>query len=218
MKKIKILVCDDYEVLRKGLVQLLHIQPEFEVVGEAGDGLEVISLTRKLNPDVILMDIQMPEKNGIEASKQIRTFNSNVRIIMLTISDEEHDLFNAIKNGANGYLLKNLNMEELFSYIKSAYEGYPPFTKGLADKILQEFSIISTKVEASSEINNLSDREKEILELVSKGYTNKDIGNFLYISPHTVKKHLQNVLAKLHVTNRAQAVAKAAQAGILKDI
>lgn len=218
MHKIRILVCDDHEILRKGIVQLLKLQPGFEVIGEAVDGLEAVNLAKTVKPDVILMDIQMPNCNGIEATACIRQFNRDIKIIMLTVSDEEEDLFEAIKNGANGYLLKNMNLEQLFLYLKRAYEGEPPFSPGLANKILTQFSQISNKINnQTSNQYELSVREREVLELVAKGKTNRYISHELYISEHTVKKHLQHILGKLHVNNRSEAVALAIRKGLLRQ-
>lgn len=130
MGKINILVCDDHEILRKGIVQLLNLQRDFEVIGEATNGLEAVDLTEELKPDIVLMDIQMPNCDGLEAVKKIRDNNGNVKIIMLTVSDEESDLFTSIKYGANGYLLKNMNLDELFSHINAVLEGEAFFRRG----------------------------------------------------------------------------------------
>lgn len=218
MDKIRILVCDDHEILRKGIVQLLKLQSGFEVVGEAADGLESIRLAESVKPDVILMDIQMPGLTGIEATAFIRRHNAKVKIIMLTISDEEEDLFNAIKHGANGYLLKNMNLEQLFAHVKKAYDGEAPFSPGLANKILAQFSQISQKLKDEEKNHyELSVREKEVLQLVALGKTNKMISKKLYISEHTVKKHLQHILEKLHVSNRAEAAALAVRKRIVVE-
>ncbi|MDP4552332.1 response regulator transcription factor [Alkalihalobacillus macyae] len=217
MNNITIVVCDDYEVLRKGIVQLLRMQPHFEVVSEATNGEEVVEIASSKKPDLILMDLQMPEMDGIEATRIIREFDPNVKIIILTISDEDDDLFEAIKSGANGYLLKNVSMDDLFVYLKIAYQGEAPFSKGLAEKVLKEFALMSKELEYSSENKyHLSTREKEILELVAQGNTNKVIADQLHISPHTVKKHLQNTLSKLQVSNRSEAAVKAIQEGIVR--
>src|SRR5690625_77138 len=218
MSKIRLLVCDDHEILRKGLVQLIKLQSEFELVGEASNGVEAVELSKTTNPDIILMDIQMPEKNGIEATAQIRSLNKKVKIIMLTVSDDEEDLFNAIKNGANGYLLKNMDLDELFSHIRQAYDGETPFSPGLANKILTQFSQMSVKLEENQKNDyDLSDREKEVLELVAQGKTNKTIADELFISEHTVKKHLQRILDKLHVNNRVEAASLAIREKLVND-
>lgn len=218
MSKIRVLVCDDHEILRKGIVQLLNLQQGFEVIGEAVDGMEAVKLVEKLKPHVILMDVQMPKMNGIAATACIRQQNQEVKIIMLTISNDDNDLFEAIKSGANGYLLKNMNLEELFDHVKETYKGETAFSPGLADKILTQFSQISNRlVDQGKSQYKLSIRETDVLGLVAKGKTNKNIAELLFISEHTVKKHLQHILEKLHVSNRAEAAAFAIREGLVED-
>lgn len=219
MNKIRILVCDDHEILLKGIVQLLKLQSSFEVVGEAKDGWEAFSLCLEKQPDIILMDVNMPKCSGIEATASIRQHNLQVKIIMLTISDQDEVLFEAIKNGANGYLLKNINTEELFHNVKKVYGGEPAFSPGLANKVLSQFTQYSGKLLQGEENHHLelSNREKEVLELVARGKTNKYISGTLCISEHTVKKHLQHILEKLHVNNRAEAAAVAIRKGLVKN-
>ena len=183
-------------------------------MGEATNGEEVVEIASSKNPDLILMDLQMPEMDGIEATRIIREFN--VKIIILTISDEDDDLFESIKSGAIGYLLKNVSMDDLFVYLKTAYQGEAPFSKGLAEKVLKEFALMSKELDYSSENKyHLSTREK-ILGLVAQGNTNKVIADQLHISPHTVKKHLQNTLSKLQVSNRSEAAVKAIQEEVVR--
>lgn len=215
MEDIHILVCDDHEILRKGIVQLLKLQPGFEIVGEAANGLEAVELAESLHPDIILMDVIMPKLNGIEATARIRAKNSDIKIIMLTISDQDDDLFNAIRCGANGYLLKNVNLQEMFTYLKLTYEGNLLFPTGLADKILQQFSNIPS-ISKGREMKGLSEREQEVIELVSQGKSNKNIAEDLFITENTVKKHLRNILEKLHANNRAEAVSLALQKGLIR--
>lgn len=218
MDKIRILVCDDHEILRKGIVQLLKLQSGFEVVGEATNGVEAIKIVGESSPDVILMDVQMPEMDGIEAVKKIRDKSEDIKIIMLTISDDDDDLFDAIKNGANGYLLKNMNLEELFAYIRKVVDGEAPFSPGLANKVLMQFSQMAKSIKNEEKSDyELTMREKEVLKLVASGKPNKSIGEMLYISEHTVKKHLQHILEKLHVTNRYEAATLAIKEGLVDD-
>lgn len=219
MDKIRILVCDDHEILRKGIVQLLKLQPGFLVLGEATNGIEIVKMADELHPDVILMDVQMPEMDGIEAVARIRQKDKAVKIIMLTISDDDDDLFNSIKSGANGYLLKNMNLEELFSHITRVYDGEAPFSPGLANKVLLQFSKMAKGEKEQQRRNeyDLTVREKEVLKLVAQGKSNKYIGENLYISEHTVKKHLQHILEKLHVTNRYEAATMAIEKGLVGE-
>lgn len=216
MKKIQVMVCDDHEILRKGMTQLLKLQNDFEVIGEATNGKEAVQQINQLNPDIVLMDINMPKLNGIETTALIRKSNQTVKIIMLTISDDDEDLFKAIKSGANGYLLKNMNLEELFVNMRRVYEGTPTFSPSLATKILEQFAVNNRQSQQKVEYN-LSQREKQILELVALGKTNQHIADTLFLSIHTVKKHIQHILEKLHVNNRAEATSFALRRGLLND-
>ncbi|MBN9654731.1 response regulator transcription factor [Halobacillus sp. GSS1] len=218
MKNIKILVCDDHEILRKGIVELLNLQEGMKVIGEAVNGSEAVAHTESMKPDVVLMDIQMPVCSGLEAVKEIREHNKEVKIIMLTVSDEEKDLYTSIKYGANGYLLKNMNLNELFAHIHGVLKGEASFSPGLANKLLNEFKSMAEQLQSQkSSQYNLSDREMEVLDLVVKGLANEEIGEQLFISQHTVKKHLGNILQKLHVKNRHQAADFAVKKGIVDE-
>ncbi|MCF6092521.1 response regulator transcription factor [Microaerobacter geothermalis] len=218
MPKIRVFVCDDHELMRKGIVTLLQTSDKIEVVGEAGNGRDAVDKVANLKVDVVLMDINMPIMDGIQATYYIKKENPKIKVIVLTISEEEDNLFIAIKNGADGYLLKNMNLDDLFHYIEQAYEGNPPFSPGLATKVLAEFSKLSKQVEElKSDDSLLSQREKEVLELVAKGAKNKEIADQLFISEHTVKKHLQHIMEKLHVQNRAEAAAYAIKKGLIKE-
>ncbi|WP_079478265.1 response regulator [Halobacillus salinus] len=218
MNTINILVCDDHEILRKGIVELLNLQEGMKVVAEASNGVEAVELTNEKAPDVVLMDIQMPQSDGLQAVKEIRLKNKEVKIIMLTVSDEETDLYTSIKYGANGYLLKNMNLEELFTHIHGVLRGEASFSPGLANKLLHEFKNMAEQLHnQKADQYNLSERELEVLELVVKGYSNEEIGKELFISQHTVKKHLGNILQKLHVKNRYQAATFALKEGIIEE-
>ncbi|MFC7060258.1 response regulator [Halobacillus seohaensis] len=218
MNKIKILVCDDHEILRKGIVELLNLQEGMKVIGEAINGLEAVEHTENMEPDVVLMDIQMPECSGLEAVKKIREHNKAVKIIMLTVSDEKKDLYTSIKYGANGYLLKNMNLDELFAHIHGVLKGEASFSPGLANKLLHEFKCMAEQLQSQKGSQyNLSDREMDVLELVVKGHSNEEIGEQLFISQHTVKKHLGNILQKLHVNNRYQAASFAIKEGLIGE-
>ncbi|HET6465426.1 MAG TPA: response regulator transcription factor [Nitrospiria bacterium] len=206
---VKVLVVDDHTLFRKGIINLLQERPGIEVVGEAKDGREGIALAKQLHPDVILMDVQMPECNGIEATEAIRQELPDARIMMLTVSEQDEDLFAAIKAGARGYLLKSVEPDHLLKAIDLLMKGEAVIPHNMASKLLAEFSVIAnkpvSKAEASGDYQLLTNREKEILQTLAGGASNKEIANALNISEHTVKIHLKNILRKLHVNNRIQA-------------
>ncbi|MFQ5858557.1 MAG: response regulator [Anaerolineae bacterium] len=216
---MKVLLVDDHPLVRDGIASLL-VARGLEVVGEAGDGVEALHKARQLHPDIILMDIRMPGLNGLEATRLIKTEMPEVKIVMLTVSDDDQDLFEAIKSGAEGYLLKSLEREQIFALLEGIDRGEAPIAPGMAAKILKEFSQRAgdgpereTTV-PSREI--LTKREREVLRLVVKGRSNKEIARTLTISENTVKFHLKNILAKLHARNRTEAVAYALQTGLLR--
>jgi DNA-binding NarL/FixJ family response regulator len=209
---IKVLIVDDHLLSRKGIASILSAQPMFEIVGEATNGKEALEKAKALMPDLILMDIRMPGGSGLEATRLIKEEMPYVKIVILSVSDDVQDFFEAIKKGAQGYLLKNMEPEYWLDYIISIVEGEAPISRALASKILQEFSI--PKLDMSG--NKLSEREKEVLQLVSQGLSNKDIGKTLFISESTVKNHLRNILAKLHLENRMQLIAFAYKNGLIK--
>jgi DNA-binding NarL/FixJ family response regulator len=218
MEPLRILLVDDHILFRKGLASLLSSRLGVQVVGEAGDGLEAIARARETRPDLILMDIGMPGCNGLEATQRIKCEMPGVQIIMLTVSDDDQDLFAAIKGGAQGYLLKNMEPGELFEMLEGARRGEAAISGVLAAKILQEFRApaqdLSQPAEASDE---LTPREIEVLEQVVQGVSNKEIAVALSISENTVKIHLRNILEKLHLQNRIQAAVYAVREGLVDD-
>ena len=216
MEPIRVLLVDDHALFRKGLASLIAPLEDMEVVGEAGDGREALERARELMPDLILMDIQMPGWDGLKAMRLIKEQMPYVKIVMLTISDDDTDLFEAIKSGAEGYLLKNIAPEELFEMLRGVYRGEAPISGLTAARILDEFARLAQK-ETWVPIagNNLTPREKEVLRLVAKGATNKEIASQLFIAENTVKNHLRNILAKLHLQNRVQAAAYALREGLI---
>jgi len=218
MPAVKVLVVDDHTLFRKGIINLLQQQSGIEVVGEAKDGREGIALAKRLRPDVILMDVQMPGCNGIEATEAIRQDLPDVRIIMLTVSEQDEDLFSAIKAGARGYLLKSVEPDHLLKSIDLLMKGEAVIPHNMASKLLTEFSALSKKpapaADPSGDYQPLTNREKEILQTLSGGSTNKEIATALNISEHTVKIHLKNILKKLHMNNRIQAAIYAHQQGL----
>ncbi len=217
MEPMRVLLVDDHALFRKGLASLIGPLEDMEVVGEAGDGREALERARELMPDLILMDIQMPGWDGLKATQLIKEEMPYVKIVMLTISDEDKDLFEAIKSGAQGYLLKNIEPEELFELLRGVYRGEAPISGLTAARILDEFARLAEK-ETWVPIagNNLTPREKEVLQLVAQGATNKEIASQLFIAENTVKNHLRNILAKLHVQNRVQAAAYARREGLIR--
>lgn len=212
MESVKILLVDDHVLFRSGIAEMLQGVPEFEVVGEANDGEEAVRLATRLMPDIILMDVYMPCMTGLEATREIKKTLPYVKIIMLTASGQDHDLFEAVKAGAHGYLMKNMGRDEFFATLRGAVHGEAAISRSTASRILTEFSRIAharAKLEG-----RISPRETEVLELVSTGKTNREIASALHISENTVKNHLKNILEKLHLKNRVQAAAYALRKGI----
>jgi DNA-binding NarL/FixJ family response regulator len=213
---IRVLLVDDHPLFRKGIASLLSSEPGFEVLGEASDGQEAIEKARDLMPDVILMDISMPGVNGLEATQRIKQEIPYVRIVILTVSDEDQNLFEAIKSGAQGYLLKKIEPQTLFQTLRGVLEGEAPLSRVMATKLLAEFA---RQRRAASEPRTptatLTEREKEVLGLLAAGKTNKEIAGALGIAENTVKNHLKNILEKLHLENRVQAATFALREGLL---
>jgi DNA-binding NarL/FixJ family response regulator len=216
MNPVRVLLVDDHALFRKGIASMLSAQGGFDVVGEAADGLEALDRAREFMPDVILMDIFMPRANGLEATRRIKEALPYVKIVMLTVSEEDQNLFEAIKSGAQGYLLKKIEPQELFAMLKGVVQGDAPISKAMAAKILGEFSR-QTRYAAAPPLPgaNLSVREKEVLELVTQGKSNKEIASALAIAENTVKNHLKNILEKLHLENRVQAATFALREGLV---
>jgi DNA-binding NarL/FixJ family response regulator len=216
MEPIKVLLVDDHALFRKGVASALASHTDIEVVGEASDGEEALAKARELMPDVILMDISMPVCDGLEATRRIKAEIPYVKIIILTVAEQDESLFEAIKSGAHGYLLKTIEPRHLLEALRGVFKGEAPISRVTASKILREFARRSQRSapEEASPVGKLSPREGEILELLTKGATNKEIAATLCISIHTVKNHLQNIMDKLHIQNRAQAVAYAFEAGL----
>lgn len=210
---MKVLLVDDHALFRAGLASLFGAWG-IEVVGEAGNGNEAIERARELQPDVIFMDINMPERNGLEATRAIKAESPETTIVMLTVSDDERDLFEAIKSGAEGYLLKDLKEEEFEEMIRRIGDGEPALSPGLARKLLREFAEGDVREATADPDDDLTDREREVLQHVARGATNREIAGELVISENTVNFHVRNILGKLHLRNRAQVVAWAIEHGI----
>lgn len=212
---VKVLLVDDHILFRRGLAALMAGREGVEVVGEAGDGYEAVEKATALRPEVVLMDIQMPLCDGVQATRAIRSRMPEIKILILTVSDEDDHLFEAIKAGAHGYLLKNVQPEALTQAIAGVVRGEAPISGAVAAKLLKEFSVVRTDPSTPSGESRLSQREQEILALVARGASNKEIGARLVITEGTVKNHLHNILSKLHVRNRAEIAAYAVRQGIL---
>lgn len=222
--RIRLLVVDDKELFREGLVSLLVRRPELEVVGQAEDGYQALELARQLQPRLILMDVDMPNCDGLRAVELIKAELPDTDIIMLTVSEEDKDLFYAVKAGAKGYIIKDIKVDELVKTIITVSRGGAVIWPSLAVKLLEEFSTGSLAQTASnpayskSEKQVLSEREREVLKLVAVGATNRDIAEKLVISENTVKVHLHNIMEKLHLRNRQHAAAYAIREGLVTDL
>jgi DNA-binding NarL/FixJ family response regulator len=202
---IRVAVVDDHEVLRQGVTMLLNAEPDIEVVGEAGDGVAATELAASTAPDVILMDVRMPKRSGIEACIAIKEVTPSVSIIMLTVSDEEADLYDAIRNGASGYLLKSSSIDEVAQAVRVVAEGQSLISPSMAMKLIDEFTKISRSEQQQVVPTELTKREIEVLKLVAQGLNNREIGRRLFISENTVKNHVRNILEKLHLHSRMDA-------------
>ena len=211
---MRVLLADDHALVRAGIASLLETWG-MEVVGQAADGREALELARTLRPDLILMDIGMPNVSGLEATRLVKSELPDVRIVMVTVSDDDADLFEAIKSGAEGYLLKGMSETDFNRVLSGIASGEPALSSGLAVRILDEFARRSQPAsDAPQDQEELTEREREVLMLVSEGATNREIAARLVISEHTVSFHVRNILAKLHLKNRAQAVAYAIRSGL----
>ena len=213
---MRILIADDHALFRDGLRSLLRAEGH-DVVGEAKNGREAVDLTREVKPDLVLMDLQMPELDGLAATRLIVTESPDVKVVILTASEEETKLFDAIKSGAQGYLLKNLEADTFFEMLDRARRGEPALTPALARKLLQEFAKPVEAAAAPAEEETLTAREREVLELMVEGVTsNRKLAKRLGLSENTVKFHVRNILDKLHLHNRAQAVSHALRHGMVE--
>lgn len=205
---IRLLIVDDHPVVRDGLRGMLGSQPDFQVLGEAGDGAEAVRLTESLQPDVVLMDLRMPQVDGVSATGQIRSRWPQIHVLVLTTYDTDADILRAIEAGATGYLLKDAGREELFQAVRTAAGGYSYLSPAVASRLVGRVR--------SPTPGALSERETEVLSLVAKGASNKEIARLLHISEATVKSHLLHIFAKLEAGDRTEAVTLALQRGLIK--
>lgn len=210
MQRIRVVIVDDHALFRAGLVGLLEDMPEFQVIGEASNGKEAIEVVQKTHPDVVLMDINMPVMNGVQALEAIHQ-QIKTRIIMLTISRQEEDLFTAIAAGADGYLLKNAEPDDLRKAILNVMEGKSVLSPEVTRPVLK--ALASAALPANEKV--VSKREVEVLECLSQGLTTSQIAAQLFVSENTVKTHIRHILEKLEASNRAEAVSKASQMGLI---
>jgi two-component system NarL family response regulator len=213
-----VLVVDDHALFRRGLEIVLQQEPDIEVVGEAGDGAEAVQKAIDTTPDVVLMDVRMPRRSGIEACMAIKDLVPSAKIIMLTISDEEADLYEAIKAGAMGYLLKEISIEDVASAIRAVAGGQSLISPAMASKLLTEFATMIKRTDERQQVPTprLTEREMEVLRLVARGLNNRDIAKQLFISENTVKNHIRNILEKLQLHSRMEAVVYAVREKLLE--
>lgn len=217
MSPTRVLLADDHQLFREGLANILNNQPDFEVIGEAGDGLEALVKARKLSPDIILMDVSMPGCDGLEATQRIKQELPEMIIVMLTVRDEDDKLFQAIRNGAQGYLLKSIRSKEMLEMLRGAVRGEAAITPTLGGRMLEEFRRISQRIpeEPGEKVEALTRREQEVLGLAAAGATNMEIAKKLHVSIHTVKTHMRKILSKLHQERRHEAASYALREGLI---
>jgi DNA-binding NarL/FixJ family response regulator len=215
---MRVLIADDHPLFRDGLRSLLEARG-IDVVGEATNGREAVEQTRRLRPEVVLMDLNMPELGGLAATRLISAEQPEAKVVVLTASEDDSDLFEAIKSGAQGYLFKNLASDEFFRLLEGVARGEPALTPGLARKLLGEFARPPAPAAPAVEgPQALTEREREVLDLLVQGITsNRDLAERLVVTENTVKYHLRNILDKLHVQNRAQVVAYAVRHGLVES-
>jgi len=203
LEKLRIMIADDHSIVREGLKQLLEIEGEFEVVGQAANGVEVIEKIDAMNPDVLLLDINMPGMNGLQTIKELKAQGNDIKIVILTIHDDREYLMETMQNGAAGYILKDTDATSLYKAIKSAAAGEPYIQPKLAEALVYEME--NPKEAVKKLENDLSSRESEVLELIAEGLNNKEIGDRLAISEKTVKNHVSSIFRKLDIYDRTQA-------------
>jgi DNA-binding NarL/FixJ family response regulator len=214
---IRVLIADDQALFRRGLLVVLGTEPGIEVVGEAETGQEAVEKAEAEAPDVVLMDVRMPHMSGIEAARRIRDLLPSTKILMLTVSDEGDDVFEALKAGADGYMLKEITVEEVAQAVRAVHEGHSLLSPAMASKVIDEFRALSKRAEEVDHVAApvLTARELEVLRLMAQSKSNKEIAEALFISDNTVKNHVRNILEKLHLHSRMEAVMYAVRKRLL---
>jgi DNA-binding NarL/FixJ family response regulator len=207
---------DDQELFRRGLTMLLSVESDIQIVGEAGDGATAAALAAASSPDIVLMDVRMPKLSGIEAITAVRNAAPDARIVMLTVSDEEADLYEAIKGGASGYLLKDASTDEVAQAVRVVADGQSLISPSMAMKLLDEFKQMARTDRSQPATPRLTERELEVLRLVAQGLNNREIARQLFISENTVKNHVRNILEKLQLHSRMEAVMYAVREKLLE--
>ena len=216
MATIKILIVDDHEMVRNGLSVMMEREEDFTVVGEAKNGLEAVEKAKSLLPDVVLMDLRMPEMDGVEAMRQIRAEQNEIKFLVLTTYDTDEYIFDAIEAGAKGYLLKDASREELFRAVRTVNRGESLIEPGVVSRVLDRLTELSRRATHGPDHPALSEREMEVLQLMARGSASKQIAADLSITESTVKTHVANIFQKLEVSHRTEAVTKAMSQGIIK--
>lgn len=214
-EKKRIVIAEDHRILREGLKSLLASKPEFEVVGEAEDGLDAISLVRDKSPDLVLLDLSMPRLDGLSAMRDIKRSCPDAKILALTVHTDEDYVLEAFNAGADGYCLKDAGRNELLMAIQSVFSGKPYFSPGIADRVLEGYLEGRQRMKSSSSWETITHREREVLKLIGEGYKNKEIADLLCISVKTVEKHRSNIMKKLDLHNAAALTAYAIDKGLV---
>lgn len=205
----RVLIVDDHDLVREGICKLLELYDDIEVAGEAGDGLETVNMVRELSPELVLLDLNMPRMDGITTIKKIKEINPDVKVLILTIHDGEEYVYEVIRAGAEGYIQKDIKPEELHESIERVINGEKVFPRSIEEQV-------SETAASSTQLEELSAREQEVLELLAKGMSNRMIAEALFISEKTVKNHVSNILKKLSVNDRTQAVIFSLKMGLVK--
>ena len=214
-ERLRVLVADDHDLYRRGMRAVIGLEDDIEIVGEAANGVEVVDLAISMVPDVVLMDVRMPVLDGIAACSQIKAAVPSAKIIMLTVSDEESDLFEALRAGASGYLLKDEPAEGVAESVRAVLAGHSMIPPRLAAQLIAEFGRLSRRAAAQPTGPRLTERELEVLRLVARGAANKEIAKELFISENTVKNHVRNILEKLRLHSRVEAAMYAMRSNLL---